>query len=168
MFCLKDIASFQPSGRNIRKKRPFFHIFFVILPEISKKGLIGRVNVSYTLIQPPGIRFRAIWARSSSTLFPHRDSKFGRFLKVHFGDYVIRDDVIGFSDTGKESSIPASSNGETHSFLPWHRKSAFSLARVSLSYQKRRWPIVPRFGFSFQDSIEHWVYFPMKFYWFME
>ena len=39
----------------------------------------------------------------SSTLFPHRHSKLGLFLKIHFGDYVIRDDVIGISDTGKES-----------------------------------------------------------------
>ena len=63
-------------------------------------------------------QFRAISALISSTPFLHRESKFGLFLKIHFGDRVIRDDAIGFSETGKESLIPTQSNGKTHSFLP--------------------------------------------------
>ena len=138
---------FNPRKKKYEKIAHFLTFFRNSSLELSK-GWTYQQNTSYQLGYLSMYQFRAILALISSTLFLHRESKLGLFLKIHFGDYVIRDDAIGFSDTGKESSLPTQSNGETHSFLPWHRKSAFSLARVSLTKflvtkEKIGWLVTP-------------------------
>ena len=53
--------------------------------------------------------------------------------KFSNGDYVIRDDVIGYPDKSTNSSWPNEQSGITSFYVLWDRKFGESLARVSLS-----------------------------------
>ena len=52
--------------------------------------------------------------------------------KFSNGDYVIRDDVIGYPDKSTDSSWPNEQSGITSFYWLWDRKFGESLARVSL------------------------------------
>ena len=65
------------------------------------------------------------------------------------GDYVIRDDVIGYPDTATDFSWPNEQSGITSFYKLWDRKFGESLARVSLRAFSWRWT-ENKFRFTYQ------------------
>ena len=121
----------------VRKKWPIFTFFGKF-----SSHFVSRFFYSSSRLLKPLLyhtknicgQYKTIFMQFESIPFSLDGPPIRSFLSKSWnGDYVIRDDVIGYPDIATDSNWPNEHAGIISFYQLWHRKIGRSLARVSLS-----------------------------------